>query len=98
MTRTLYALWTVNDYTISYDGNGNSGGTVPADGEYPFNTTATASTNSGNLVKTGYAFAGWNTAANGSGTPYAEGEIFTLGSSNLTLYAVWTINNYAVRL
>ena len=93
---TLYAIWTENDYTVTYDGNGNTAGTVPVDGEYPHNTTATASVNSGNLVKTGYTFAGWNTAANGSGTAYAPGATFTVGSTDVTLYAVWTINGYTV--
>jgi len=41
-------------------------------------------------VKTGYTFAGWNTAANGSGTSYNGGDTFAIGSSNVTLYAQWT--------
>ena len=43
----------------------------------------------GNLVQSGYIFAGWNTAANGSGTNYAAGSgTFTI-SANTTLYADW---------
>jgi uncharacterized repeat protein (TIGR02543 family) len=37
----------------------------------------------------GYTFAGWNTAANGSGTAIASGASYT-PSSNVTLYAQWT--------
>jgi hypothetical protein len=33
-----------------------------------------------------------DTAANGSGTPYIPGAIFTIGTSSVTLYAVWTAN------
>ncbi|MDD3862033.1 MAG: FISUMP domain-containing protein, partial [Candidatus Gracilibacteria bacterium] len=42
-------------------------------------------------IKTGYTFDGWNTAANGSGTDYAEGENYT-ANVGVTLYAKWTIN------
>ncbi|WP_459926027.1 InlB B-repeat-containing protein, partial [Desulfatiferula olefinivorans] len=52
--------------------------------------------NTGSLVKTGYTFAGWNTAANGSGTAYSGGDTFAMGSSNVTLYAQWTENTYSV--
>ena len=48
--------------------------------------------NTGTLVKTGYAFAGWNTQANGTGTSYAAGAPFVMGTANVTLYAVWTAN------
>ena len=66
---TLFARWTS---TITYNGNTHTGGTVPNP------TTAVSSAavtklanNNGNLVKTGYTFAGWNTAADGSGTAYS---------------------------
>ena len=41
--------------------------------------------------RTGYAFAGWNSAADGSGTAYADGasDPFT---ANVTLFAQWTVN------
>ncbi|PKL19599.1 MAG: hypothetical protein CVV48_17235, partial [Spirochaetae bacterium HGW-Spirochaetae-4] len=50
----------------------------------------------GDLVKTGYTFAGWNTAADGSGTDHAVGSIFIMGSSDVTLYAKWATNTYTV--
>jgi uncharacterized repeat protein (TIGR02543 family) len=50
----------------------------------------------GDLVNTGYAFAGWNTQADGSGAVQTEGSTFTMGASNVTLYAQWTINTYTV--
>jgi hypothetical protein len=36
-----------------------------------------------------YAFAGWNTRADGTGTTYAPGQTFII-TSNVTLYAVWS--------
>nr|WP_254075741.1 InlB B-repeat-containing protein [Paenibacillus tritici] len=91
---TLYAQWTANPaYTITYSGNGSTGGTVPTDSNsYSQNATVTVVGNMGSLVKTGNTFTGWNTAADGSGTSYAEGATFSMGAANVTLYAQWTTN------
>ena len=92
---TLYAQWTaMPTYTVTYDGNGNTGGSPPTDSNaYYQDDTVTVLGNTGNLVKTGYTFAGWNTATDGSGTGYAVGDTFVMDSSNVTLYAQWTIND-----
>jgi uncharacterized repeat protein (TIGR02543 family) len=91
---TLFARWTQNTtYTVTYDGNSNTTGTVPSDpGKYETGSTVTVKDNTGNLVKTGFTFAGWNTAADGSGTAYAAGSIYTIGTANVTLFARWTQN------
>ena len=86
---TLYAKWTVA-YTVTYNGNGNTGGSVPTDSNYyQPGATVTVLGNTGSLVKSGYAFAGWNTASNAGGTSYLAGATFTIGSANVTLYAQW---------
>ena len=88
----LYAQWsTAPQYSLTYDGNGNTAGSPPSDPSSPYysGTSATVLANSGNLIDTGYTFGGWNTAANGSGTAYAAGATFTM-SANTVLYAVWT--------
>ena len=83
-------------YTITYDGNGSTGGSVPTDSTvYKENDTVTV-LDKGDLVKTGYTFTGWNTAADGSGTDHAVGSTFIMGASDVTLYAKWTINTYTV--
>ena len=93
---TLYAQWQTVSYTVTYDGNGNTTGSTPSSGTGSGGSTFTVSGNSGNLVKTGYTFAGWNTAANGGGTNYTAGSgSFTL-SANTTLYAKWNANTYTV--
>jgi len=91
---TLYAKWTSKPtYTVTYDGNGNTGGTVPTDStNYEAGQTVTILGNTGNLVKTHYAFAGWNTQADGGGTTYTQAQTFVIGSANVTLYAKWTSN------
>ncbi len=85
----------VPTYTVTYHANG-------ADGDVPTDTTSYASEetftvkNAGNLSKTGYAFAGWNTSANGNGDAYAIGAVFTIANSNVNLYAQWAVNSYTI--
>ena len=94
---TLYAEWAAIDYTVTYDGNGEDSGTAPTDSAtYHITDTVTVLGNTGSLVKTGYTFDGWNTAANGSGTDYAQGGTFSMGSSNVTLYAQWSQDDYSI--
>ena len=91
---TLYARW-MNNYTVSYDSNGETSGNAPSNQTKVEGDTLTLSTNSGNLVKTGYTFDGWNTAVDGSGTNYAAGSDYTVNSA-LTLYAKWTVIDYNI--
>lgn len=75
-------------YRMAYDGNGATGGAVLTDGSSPYviGAAVTVLGNTGSLVKTGYTFAGWNTAADGSGTAYATGGTFGISASTV-LYA-----------
>ncbi len=76
--------------TNLYDGNGNTGGTAPTDANspYPSGATVTVLGNTGGLVKTGFTFSDWNTAADGSGTSYSSNATFTI-TANTTLFAKW---------
>ena len=68
---------------------------MPANQTKTDGVNLTLATNSGALVKTGSSFAGWNTAANGSGTNYAGGAIYTANTA-VTLYAKWVLNTAPV--
>jgi uncharacterized repeat protein (TIGR02543 family) len=86
---TLYAQWSINNYTVTFNGNSpTSGSPSSASVSGNYNTNVTLAT-IGTLDKTGYTFSGWNTLADGSGTNYAGGASYTIGSSNITLYAKW---------
>jgi len=77
-------------YSVTYNGNGSTGGTVPTDATaYNSGDSVTVLGNTGSLVRTGFTFAGWNTAADGSGTDRAAGATFSI-TTNTTLYAKWT--------
>ncbi len=79
-------------YTVTYYGNGNTGGSVPTDGSSPYSggSTVTVLGNTGSLTRSGYTFNGWNTAANGSGTNYDPDSTFTI-SGNTEFYARWQL-------
>jgi uncharacterized repeat protein (TIGR02543 family) len=93
---TLYAQWTADTYTVTYSGNGSTGGTAPVDPSSPYDAGATVTVlgNTGSLVKTGYTFDDWNTAAAGTGTSYAaSGSVtFSMPAADVVLYAIWTEN------
>ena len=47
------------------------------------------------FTRAGYAFTGWNTAANGSGTAYADQAVYSFTAS-VTLYAQWAVATFTV--
>jgi len=76
-------------YTMTYDGNGNTGGTAPVDSSSPYSPGSSVTIlGEGSLTNTGDDFYAWNTAADGSGTSYVPGETFTI-NENTILYARW---------
>ena len=79
---------------VTYDANGASYGTAPTDAtSYTPGDTVTTLANSGGLVQNGAVFAGWNTAADGSGTSYAAATgTFTI-TGDTTLFAEWDTSN-----
>lgn len=86
---TLYAYFTPNDYTVTYNANTGSVSTtskkVTFDGTYGTLATPT---------KTGYTFAGWYTAKSGGTQVTSSTKVTT--ASNHTIYAHWTANTYYV--
>ena len=97
-TSNIVSIVVNQTYTVTYNANSATSGTVPTDAtKYNSGATVTVKTNTGNLAKTGYTFAGWNTKTDGTGTTYTAGTgTFTI-SANTTLYAKWTANTYTVK-
>ena len=85
---TLYAVWTPVSYTVTYNANGGSGAPSGSSAQFGATVTVSAST----PTRAGYSFTGWNTQANGSGTPYASSDTFSMPSNNVTLYAQWQVS------
>jgi uncharacterized repeat protein (TIGR02543 family) len=86
---TLYAQWvnTSVNYTLTYFGNGNTGGTVPPATPYPSGASVSV-LGPAPLARSGFTFIGWNTAANGSGLNYSNNASIVM-DSNKSLYAQW---------
>ena len=83
---TLYAKWTVNEYTITFDSVGGSfiqAMTLPYDAivNEPIAPT-----------KLGHTFEGWYTDETGTNAY----EFTTMPAENVTLYGKWTINIYTI--
>ena len=82
---------------IFYDGNGNTGGSVPQDATtYQSSSSATILGNTGPLTKSGYTFVGWNLNAANTGQTYSAGNTYSLGLTSVTLYAKWSAIPYTV--
>ena len=78
--------------TSIFEGNTLSG-TGTMNDQSIFEGVATALTTNGFTAPSGYYFAGWNTAQDGSGTQYTNGQQvtdLTTAGSSITLYAMWT--------
>ncbi len=81
------------EYTVLYDGNDSTSGTVPIDSNrYSSGDTVLVLGNTGGLENSGYSFAGWCEDADCTGTSYTQGKTFKIENANITLYAKWTSN------
>ena len=75
----------VPTYTVTFDANGGTGNMSAQ--TFTGGTAQELTANA--FTRTGYMFGGWNTAADGSGTAYADGASYT-ANADITLYAQWT--------
>lgn len=96
--QTLYAHWTANTYTVSYNGNGSTGGST-ASSSHTYDSAKALTANG--FTRTGYKFAGWATSAYGP-VVYVDKEsvknLSSVNQSTVTLYAKWVEDSYSVTL
>lgn len=87
-TLTLYAQWTPGQASLTYDGNGATGGkTDPQNGV----TDQKVNVRQNGFTRDGYTFVRWDTQADCRGKAVNPGDKWTLQGSS-TLYACWTGN------
>ena len=72
---------------VTFEPNGGSGTMMPQTADVPTPLTLNV------FTRDGFAFSGWNTASDGSGTAYADGATYDF-AANMTLYALWEIDTY----
>ena len=87
--RTLIAKWDANTYTVKYDANGGTG--TMTDGTFTYGVSQALALNA--FVKEDFVFMSWNSAANGGGTAYEDGQsvlnLAAVNGAEVTLYAQW---------
>ena len=95
---TLYACWAGNAQTLTYHGNGATGGNTAAQSG---KTGDELTTNANGFTRDGYTFVRWDTAKDGSGTAYGEGKNgvsqYTMKPAGNDLYAIWQANPANIR-
>lgn len=90
---TLYVCWAGNAQTLTYHGNGATGGNTAAQSG---KTGDELTTNANGFTRDGYTFVRWDTAKDGSGTAYGEGKNgvsqYVMKPAGNDLYAIWKAN------
>ena len=85
-TYNLYAKWTPNTYTVSYNANGGSG--VPGNQTKTYGQNLTLSSTI--PTKSHYNFLGWATSKDATTATIQPGATYSTNAA-LTLYAVWEL-------
>ena len=94
---TLYAKWTLTQYTVTYYSNGATSGTAPIDSStYTMGGSVPISGNTGTLARTGYSFIGWGISSTDTVNQYVSGNSYTVGTNNIAFWARWSANTYRV--
>ena len=89
----LYGKLTPTTYTITYYGNGNDGGTVPAAQSKTHGLAVQLSTDVPTRV--GHKFLGWGTTADATAPSYQPGDMYSV-DGKIELYAVWQQKTYTI--
>ena len=93
---TLYAKWTAHKYTVKFNGNGSTSGSM-SNQTFTYGTAQKLTSNA--FKKTGFTFSKWTRNADGTGASYTNGQsVKNLTSTNgatINLYAQWTARNEA---
>ena len=86
---TLYAIWKINTYTVSFDANGGSNAPNPQKKTHGQNLILTVAI----PTRTNHVFLGWATDSSAKSVAYAPGATYT-AEEDVTLCAVWQERNY----
>jgi uncharacterized repeat protein (TIGR02543 family) len=85
----------LNDFSISYNSNSATSGSVSSSTDLRPYQSLNLETK-GDLVRTGYTFSSWNTNSAGTGSNLAEGASYQVLYSSPTLFARWTADTYTI--
>ena len=88
---TLYAVWSVQTYTISFNANGGTGAPSAMRVAKPVSSVKIPAAKP---TRSGFMFRGWATSASSTVVVYNAGDDYT-NKSDIMLYAVWEENSSA---
>lgn len=95
-TIDLYAMWNVNTYKITFNKNGG-GGSMP---NMTLSYGESKALNANQFTRSGYTFTGWARTNTDTTPEYTDEQVvsnLTVDNNvTITLYAVWTPNNYRI--
>ena len=86
---TLYAVWEINTYTVSFDANGGTNAPNPQRKTHGQNLILTVAI----PTRPNHVFLGWAADSSATSIAYAPGATYT-AEEDVTLYAVWQERNY----
>lgn len=92
-TFTLYAIWQAGNRTKQYYANDGTASVYTVNTSY--DASVTISYTGFNYNRPNYHIIGWNTAADGNGTFFSNGQAHVM-KSDLELFAVWSADARAV--
>ena len=90
---TLYAIWQIVTYSVTYNANGGSGAPAAQTKTYGQSLTLSSTV----PTRTNHSFVGWGTSASSTTAAYDPGGSYTKNAS-VVLYAVWKSNYTAPRI
>ena len=89
---SLYAKWTANTYSVHFNGNGSTSGSMDNE-SFTYDEAKTLTTNA--FSRTGYTFDGWATTADGA-VAYTDGQsvsnLTAVNGATVELFAHWSSN------
>lgn len=91
------AKFFANTYTITYNGNGATGGST-ANSAHTYDVAKNLTANG--YARAGYTFLGWNTNSAATAAAYSNGQsvtnLTTTNGATIMLYAIWRANTYTI--
>ena len=97
---TMTAQWTPITYRVTFNGNGETSGSMDAQ-TLTFDAESTP-LRKNTYKKEGYTFKGWDTASAGTTVAYTDEQpvsnLCNTQGATLPLYAVWEVNNYKLKV
>ncbi len=88
----LYAVWELQNCTLTYDANGGNGGPEKQNLKYGEKIQIGLTI----PMKVGYNFIGWGTLSSDTTPTYNVGSDYTIYEENAVLYAIWEAKTFTV--